>query len=193
MCSATATTTTRVSGTVARPAVADASGEVHGVAAHESVRAALRLDLDGAVRDVHQLVVAVLEFAPRVVVAGELRGVQLVMTPYQGTHPGLGRLRLLRADDVDAARGVGGGEEFDGRGAQGVGHLLQGAAARAGPVVLHLAQEGNRQAAAFGHDGEGEGQRAATAPYGRAHPKGLFFVVAHRSGSLLGSSFRCCF
>lgn len=122
-------------------------------------------------------------------VAGELLGVHLVVTAHQGTHPGCEvRLRALGVHDVDAARRVGGGEEFDGGGAQGVGDLLQGAAAGAGAFVLDLAQEGDREAAALGHDGEGELQRAAPAAHGRADPKGLFFVVAHGSGSLLRSS-----
>lgn len=108
---------------------------------------------------------------------------------HQGAHPGcqLG-VGLLGTDHVDAARGVGRGEQFHGGGAQGVGHLLQRGLAGPRPVVLDLAQEGHGQAAALGHHGEGEFEVPAPPPYGRAHPEVLIFVVAHRSGSLLHPS-----
>ncbi|ELP62209.1 hypothetical protein STRTUCAR8_02351, partial [Streptomyces turgidiscabies Car8] len=143
-----------------------------------------------AVRDVHQLVVAVLELPAGVVVADELHRVQLMVATDQGAQPGLvgGGFEGVRADHVDAARRVGRREKLDRGGAQRVGDLLQGAAAGPRPLVLDLAQEGHRQAAAFGHDGKGELQGPAPPPDGRAHPQGLFFVVAHSSGSLLGSS-----
>ncbi len=112
-----------------------------------------------------------------------------MVSAHQRAH--LGRqfgVGVLGADHVDAARGVGRGEQFHGGGAQRVGHLVQGGLAGPRPVVLDLAQEGHGQAAALGHHGEGEFEVPAPAPHGGAHPEVLIFVVAHRSGSLLHPS-----
>lgn len=160
--------------------MAHPAGQAQRVTAFEAVGAALRLDLGGAVGHVHQLVVAVLEFARGVVLAGELHGVQLVVAAQQLAHPAA--VAVVGAGDLDRTRGVGGVVQLGDRGAQGVGHAREGAGAGAGPFVLDLAQEGHREAAALRHRGERQPQLAAEPPHRDSHPKS--FLVVHLSGSL---------
>ncbi|EHM24988.1 putative regulatory protein [Streptomyces sp. W007] len=154
------------------PPVADAAGEEQGVAAFQAVDLAFGLDIDGALDDVHQFVVAVLELAPEVRFAAELQGAELMPATHQAAYA----LAVLGPDDVHGARGVGGGPQPPGGGLQRIGDPVEGTGAGTGALVLDLAEEGHGEAAARRDRGQRESQGSAPSADGGAHPRCVLVV-----------------